>query len=167
MSETDNTTVSSTEHGQGKLEERGSTSVGDKLPSQDTSLGISDKTTSSSSKTNDEHLTTVKLTLNNRRGSVDNLKLNHKCSDSSPTNKAVSNLMAPPNPNVPNQALRYNRIFKKSSQDGNLILFLPQRELIITESKVEPLMGVALIHENVIQSASHNRVFLQVVLIFR
>jgi hypothetical protein len=27
------------------------------------------------------------------------------------------------------------------------VLFLPQREIMVTETKVEPLMGVALIHQ--------------------
>lgn len=76
----------------------------------------------------------------------------------SPTTGGRKNSSAP---------IRYSRIFKKSSQDGNLVLFLPQRELMITETKVEPLMGVALIHENVIQNSPSTRVFLQVVLIFR
>ena len=52
------------------------------------------------------------------------------------------------------------------SFDGNLVLFLPQRELAMTENKVESLMGVALIHENVMQ-ASDMKVFLQVILNFR
>ena len=46
-------------------------------------------------------------------------------------------------PNV----VKYSRIFKKVSPDGNLVLFLPQREIMVTETKVEPLMGVALIHQ--------------------
>lgn len=44
-------------------------------------------------------------------------------------------------------AVKYSRIFKKVSPDGNMILFLPQREIMVTETKVEPLMGVALIHQ--------------------
>ena len=62
--------------------------------------------------------------------------------------------------------VRYSRIFKKVSSDGNLVLFLPQRELSVTEDKVEALMGVALIHENVMRVKAI-KVFLQVVLIFR
>ena len=62
--------------------------------------------------------------------------------------------------------VRYNRIFKKVSQDGNLVLFLPQRELIVTENNVESLMGIALIHENVTR-AKNMKVFLHIVLIFR
>jgi hypothetical protein len=61
---------------------------------------------------------------------------------------------------------RYSRIFKKVSQDGNLVLFLPQRELMVTENRVEALMGVALIHENVMKVKDIN-VYLQVILIFR
>ena len=62
--------------------------------------------------------------------------------------------------------VRYNRIFKKVSSDGNLVLFLPQRELAVSENNVESLMGVALIHENVMKVADI-KVFLQVVLVFR
>jgi len=62
--------------------------------------------------------------------------------------------------------VRYNRIFKKVSSDGNLVLFLPQRELSVSESNVESLMGVALIHENIMR-VPDIKVFLQVVLIFR
>ena len=62
--------------------------------------------------------------------------------------------------------IRYSRIFKKVSSDGNLVLFLPQRELAVSEDKVESLMGVALIHENVMQ-VKGIKVFLQVVLVFR
>ena len=51
------------------------------------------------------------------------------------------------------------------SFDGNLVLFLPQRELGMSENKVESLMGVALIHENVMQDGM--KVFLQVILNFR
>merc|ERR1712038_978703 len=61
---------------------------------------------------------------------------------------------------------RYNRIFKKTSQDGNLVLFLPQRELAVTDEGVEPLMGVALIHDSIIKKKDL-KVFLQIVLIFR
>jgi hypothetical protein len=43
--------------------------------------------------------------------------------------------------------VKYSRIFKKVSPDGNMVLFLPQREIMVTETKVEPLMGVALIHQ--------------------
>ena len=71
--------------------------------------------------------------------------------------------------NVPpslNMSIRYNRIFKKVSQDGNLVLFLPQRELMVTENKVESLMGIALIHESVVK-ASDTKVYLHIVLIFR
>ena len=57
--------------------------------------------------------------------------------------------------NIKNNAnvckVRYNRIFKKVSSDGNLVLFLPQRELAVSEKNVESLMGVALIHENVMK----------------
>ncbi len=66
----------------------------------------------------------------------------------------------------PQQAIRYSRIFKKVSQDGNLVLFLPQRELMVSENRVEALMGVALIHENVVK-IKDMRVYLQVVLYFR
>lgn len=62
--------------------------------------------------------------------------------------------------------VRYNRIFKKVSSDGNLVLFLPQRELSVSESNVESLMGVALIHENIMR-VPDIKVFLQVVLVFR
>ena len=48
------------------------------------------------------------------------------------------------------------------SFDGNLVLFLPQRELGMSENKVESLMGVALIHENVMQ-VNGMKVFLQVI----
>jgi len=61
--------------------------------------------------------------------------------------------------------IRYSRIFKKSSQDGNLVLFLPQRELKITEKTVEPLMGVAMVHENAVSKGL--RAFVQIVLVFR
>ncbi len=61
---------------------------------------------------------------------------------------------------------RYNRIFKKSSQDGNLVLFLPHRELMVTETRVEPLIGVALVHESLLQTKAV-KVYLQVVLMFR
>ena len=48
-------------------------------------------------------------------------------------------------------------------------MFLPQREIAISEHKVESLMGVALVHESVIRSSGErsNKVFLQVVLVFR
>ena len=62
--------------------------------------------------------------------------------------------------------VRYNRIFKKVSQDGNLVLFLPQRELVVTENGVESLMGIALIHENVMK-LKDMKVYLHIVLIFR
>lgn len=62
--------------------------------------------------------------------------------------------------------IRYSRIFKKVSSDGNLVLFLPQRELAVSENRVESLMGVALIHENVMK-ITDIKVYLQVVLIFR
>lgn len=62
--------------------------------------------------------------------------------------------------------IRYSRIFKKVSADGNLVLFLPQRELAVSETRVESLMGVALIHENVMK-VEGIKVYLQVVLIFR
>ena len=62
--------------------------------------------------------------------------------------------------------VRYSRIYKKVSSDGNLVLFLPQRELGVSESRVESLMGVALIHENVMK-VKDIKVYLQVVLIFR
>ena len=62
--------------------------------------------------------------------------------------------------------VKYSRIFKKVSPDGNMVLFLPQREIMVTETKVEPLMGVALIHSSVIKTANV-KVFLQVVLTFR
>jgi hypothetical protein len=52
------------------------------------------------------------------------------------------------------------------SPDGNMVLFLPQREIMVTETKVEPLMGVALIHQSVMKTTSV-KVFLQVVLTFR
>lgn len=65
-----------------------------------------------------------------------------------------------------NGGMRYSRIFKKVSQDGNLVLFLPQRELMVTETRVEALMGVALIHENVMKTKDI-KVYLQVVLVFR
>ena len=45
-------------------------------------------------------------------------------------------------------------------------MFLPQRELTVTEDGVEPLMGVALIHES-IEKNTELKVFLQIVLIFR
>ena len=45
-------------------------------------------------------------------------------------------------------------------------MFLPQRELTVTEEGVEPLMGVALIHES-IEKNTELKVFLQIVLIFR
>ena len=51
--------------------------------------------------------------------------------------------------------MRYSRIFKKTSVDGNLVLFVPQREIMISESRVEPLMGVALVHEDVIKKEEH------------
>ena len=63
-------------------------------------------------------------------------------------------------------AVKYSRIFKKVSPDGNLVLFLPQREIMVTETKVEPLMGVALIHQSVMKT-QNIKVFLQVVLTFR
>ena len=46
------------------------------------------------------------------------------------------------------------------------MLFLPQRELMVNDEGVEPLMGVALIHESIIKKAEL-KVFLQIVLIFR
>ncbi len=67
----------------------------------------------------------------------------------------------------PMKSVRYNRIFKKTSQDGNFVLFLPQRELVITEKKVEPLMGVALVHQSVVKDNPNYKVYLQVVLMFR
>ena len=51
-------------------------------------------------------------------------------------------------------------------KDGNLVLFLPQRELMVSEDGVEPLMGVALIHERVVKQRDM-KAFLQIVLIFR
>ena len=69
-------------------------------------------------------------------------------------------------PSALNMSIRYNRIFKKVSQDGNLVLFLPQRELMVTENKVESLMGIALIHESVVK-APDTKVYLHIVLIFR
>ena len=57
-------------------------------------------------------------------------------------------------------------IFYISLQDGNLVLFLPQRELAVTDEGVEPLMGVALIHDSIIKKKDL-KVFLQIVLIFR
>ena len=62
--------------------------------------------------------------------------------------------------------VKYSRIFKKVSPDGNLVLFLPQREIMVTETKVEPLMGVALIHQSVMKT-QNIKVYLQVVLTFR
>ena len=70
----------------------------------------------------------------------------------------------PVKPNI--GKVRYNRIFKKVSSDGNLVLFLPQRELSVSETNVESLMGVALIHENIMR-VPDIKVFLQVVLVFR
>ena len=35
------------------------------------------------------------------------------------------------------------------------MLFVPQREIMISESRVEPLMGVALVHEDVIKKEEH------------
>ena len=46
------------------------------------------------------------------------------------------------------------------------VLFLPHRELMVTEAKVEPLIGVALVHEGLLQ-AKGVKVYLQVVLMFR
>ena len=63
--------------------------------------------------------------------------------------------------------VRFSRIFKKSSVDGNLVLFLPQREIMISESGVEPLMGVALVHEDVLKKTKGVRIFLQVILTYR
>ena len=57
-------------------------------------------------------------------------------------------------------------IFYRYFQDGNLVLFLPQRELTVNEDGVEPLMGVALIHENVLK-LTDVKVYLQILLIFR
>ncbi len=45
------------------------------------------------------------------------------------------------------------------------VLFLPHRELMVTEAKVEPLIGVALVHEGLLQAKV--KVYLQVVLMFR
>ena len=56
--------------------------------------------------------------------------------------------------------------FFQVSPDGNMVLFLPQREIMVTETKVEPLMGVALIHQSVMKN-TNVKVFLQVVLTFR
>ena len=48
------------------------------------------------------------------------------------------------------------------------MLFVPQREIMISESRVEPLMGVALVHEDVIKKEEKDvRIFLQVVLTYR
>ena len=62
--------------------------------------------------------------------------------------------------------VRYNRIFKKVSQDNQLVLFLPQRELTVSENGVESLMGIALIHENIMKEPTL-KVFLHIVLVFR
>ena len=85
---------------------------------------------------------------------------NHITTEKSNNNENLKN----PKNNV--CKVRYNRIFKKVSSDGNLVLFLPQRELAVSENNVESLMGVALIHENVMKVADI-KVFLQVVLVFR
>ncbi len=42
-----------------------------------------------------------------------------------------------------------------------------QRELTISENKVEALMGVALVHEDVLKKHQKMKVFLQVLLVFR
>ena len=62
--------------------------------------------------------------------------------------------------------VRYNRIFKKVSQDNQLVLFLPQRELTVSENGVESLMGIALIHENIMKEPTL-KVYLHIVLVFR
>ena len=63
------------------------------------------------------------------------------------------------------------QIYKKASQDGNLVLYLPQRELKVTEDKVDKLLGVALVKDSLIQrkndKAKSFKVFVQVVLFFR
>lgn len=63
--------------------------------------------------------------------------------------------------------IRYSRIFKKTSLDGNLTLFLPQRDLTITESGVEPLIGVAMVHDSIIAQSASLKVYLQIILVFR
>ena len=72
-----------------------------------------------------------------------------------------------PSSSKPTTTARYNRIFKKTSQDGNMVLFLPQREITITEECVEPMLGIALVNESVVKSAPDVKVYLQVMLIFR
>ena len=63
--------------------------------------------------------------------------------------------------------IRYSKIYKKTSPDGNLVLFLPKRDLTIHESgTVDHLMGVALIHDNIISDKSLN-VYVQILLVFR
>ena len=63
--------------------------------------------------------------------------------------------------------IRYSKIYKKTSPDGSLVLFLPKRDLTIHESgSVDHLMGVALIHDNIINDKSLN-VYVQVLLVFR
>ena len=62
---------------------------------------------------------------------------------------------------------RYSKIYKKTSPDGNLILFLPKRDLTINDKGVvDHLMGVALVHNSVIRDRSVN-VYVQVLLVFR
>ena len=92
---------------------------------------------------------------------------NNKSSTSETDQKSVANNNEENCPIKSNLCkVRYNRIFKKVSSDGNLVLFLPQRELSVSENNVESLMGVALIHENVMK-VQDIKVFLQVVLVFR
>ena len=63
--------------------------------------------------------------------------------------------------------IRYSKIYKKTSPDGSLVLFLPKRDLTIHESgSVDHLMGVAMIHDNIINDKSLN-VYVQVLLVFR
>ena len=69
-------------------------------------------------------------------------------------------------PTITNTHIRYSRIYKKTSQDGNLVLFLPKRDLTIHDHGVDPLMGVALIHDSVIKN-SGLKAYLQVILVFR
>ncbi|CAB4064172.1 ARRB [Lepeophtheirus salmonis] len=57
------------------------------------------------------------------------------------------------------------KIYRKSSNDGNLILFLPQRHLFVSEKFVEPIIGVALIHQSLV--SKNLKVFAQVILLFR
>jgi hypothetical protein len=60
--------------------------------------------------------------------------------------------------------LQVSRLFKKSSTDGNLTLFLPKRELQMQgeTGTVEQLEGVVLIYKDIATRPTEAKVFIQV-----